>query len=336
MKSLCGVTLKMVIINKDINTAGVPCIIVLNWQSGEDTIECINSIIEHVKADFKLIVVDNNSLDNSKEIIQSYLVNVFGGVGVYSYGGDLREEIKAGEISSRRVIFVKNSVNGGYGAGNNIGIKIGYYLGCDSFWILNNDCVLTSDALSPLLQMVKSDGVGFVGSVITNSHNVIECYGGARIFPILGRTVLIKTQDLFEKLSNTYLSGASILVARRVIDDVGYINEGYFMYFEEVDWQFRGITKGYKLRVAKNSKIIHKSGEKIRGHTYYYYRARSSMLFIRRFYGVMMTIVSLFFMIITEAIQNILRPEATIWTIKGALAGIYSSLEEDYHDDNNK
>lgn len=238
-----------------------PGIVVLNWQNWDATIECINSIVEHVKMEFALIVVDNNSMDGSQEMIHSHLVSVFEDVGVYCHSGNLTDELKMDVNLSKNVIFVKNEVNGGYGAGNNIGIKIAYYFGCDCFWVLNNDCVLINDALTPMVQMIENHGVGFVGSVLEKTKGVVECYGGGSIFPVLGRTRLIKNERIFENAFNPYLMGASMLVARSVIDKVGYINESYFMYFEEIDWQFRGIKNDYSLCVASASRIIHKSGE---------------------------------------------------------------------------
>ncbi len=85
-------------------------------------------------------------------------------------------------------------------------------------------------------------------------------------------------------MDTEYLTGCSLLVKRRVIEDIGLMNEAYFLYFEETEWCIKANKKGYRLRYAPDSVVYHKesvSVRKIKG-AMYYYLTRNRLFFIQR------------------------------------------------------
>ncbi len=149
-------------------------IIILNYNGWKDTIECLESVLKNDYENYQIIVVDNDSPNNSME----YIINWAKGKQEVIYdensqlkhlsqpfeskpleyvlytkeealnGGDKEKESKL----NNPIIFIQSGENGGFAAGNNIGIK--YALTKDDFeyvWLLNNDTVVDEYALYNLV-----------------------------------------------------------------------------------------------------------------------------------------------------------------------------------------
>jgi GT2 family glycosyltransferase len=304
-------------------------IIVLNWQSPVETIACVDSLLRNLTyGDYQIFIVDNNSKDGSQTLIFNYLSTLPHKIIVVTHKKYTGYSSCKITNDSKSIVFVLSDYNGGYGYGNNLGLKLLDQNGFKYAWILNNDCIIKNDALSPMLQIAQTTQSKFVGSVIIKSSGSIECYGGGRIYPLLGRTKLLKTKYKFINAAYPYLMGASLLVDMSFIREHGYISEEYFMYFEEIDWQFRSVISRGKIDVSQSSLIFHKSGDKVRGKTYYYYKARSSIIFIQKFHGIAYIPSALLFMALTEGLQNSFRPKIFFWTLQGGFSGIYYIIQK--------
>jgi GT2 family glycosyltransferase len=151
------------------------------------------------------------------------------------------------------VIVVDNSeTNLGFAAGCNVGIKRALDLGSDCVWLLNNDAVASPDTLSRLLARLKP-GVGAVGSVILNADGSVQVWGGGCVKT--GRSVVRrKPGDV------SWLSACSLLVTREAIEATGGFDEGFFMYWEDVDLSFRIKDAGLALAVADDAFVTHFGG----------------------------------------------------------------------------
>lgn len=257
------------------------CILVLNWRSKEETVACIDSLKEKVAGEYALLIVDNNSGDGSVEYIQEETERKFTSVRTYKNHQKLDVRLENGEAC----IF-ETEENGGYAYGNNIGMQIAFSMGYKFVWILNNDTIVVDDALQPMLNKISDEscGLGVVGSVIKKLNGDVECYGGGVVFPCLGRVKVVKkNSDLKLGSDNFFLMGSSILVPKMVYEKVGPIDESYFMYFEEADWQRKMLKAGLTLSVAETSVVYHRSAEKKKSLHYYYYMSRSGVMFSRKY-----------------------------------------------------
>lgn len=272
-------------------------IILLNYNGWQDTIECLESVLKNDYKHYQVIVVDNSSVNNSME----YIINWAEGKQEIYYnetsklkhlsqpfepkplqyiyyskeealkGGDVEKELNC----NNPLIFIQSGKNGGFAAGNNIGIK--YALAKNDFnyiWFLNNDTVIKNNTLNVLINSYKSISkrkkIGMLGSSLLYYSNPEYIQGlGATYNPIKSVGNHNFLHNKYNELVNTqlfevdYVIGASFIVSKQFIDDVGLLTEEYFLYFEELDFAQRGLDFNYKSFVEPKSIVYHKEGASI-------------------------------------------------------------------------
>lgn len=212
-------------------------IIVLNWNGWGDTLECLASLQRLDYSNYQVIVVDNGSTDDSVMRIREYAPHV--------------ELLETGR-------------NLGFSAGCNVGIVRALEQAADYVWLLNNDTTVDPGALTSLVHTAMSDArTGATGSAIYSAHtpHQLEAWGGGRINFWLGRSRHAK-QPVPDNVID-FLTGASILISRTVIEHLGLLDEGFFMYWEDTDYCFRLRRAGYRIAVAGQSRIWHKGSASV-------------------------------------------------------------------------
>lgn len=256
-------------------------VILLNYNSWKDTVECIDSLLQSSYENFNIIVVDNCSSDDSIEKISQYLkmgrlslenhnYNFKDKYTILNYDGSnfSIEEIK----NESRVYFIKNSSNGGFSKGNNIGLKF-----CESklnskyYWILNNDTIVDRYAIENLVLFSESNNNdGFIGATILEYYNpkTIQCTCGAKYykaFTISKNCNEGKSIDEIDSLteSSNFISGCSIFGHKSLFLKVNNLSEDYFLYFEELDLMQKANRHNIKKKWAKNVYVYHKEGASI-------------------------------------------------------------------------
>lgn len=245
-------------------------IILVNYNGINDTIECIESLKKINYSNYKIIIIDNGSSDNS--------VNI------------LREKYN----SEIKIIDLKK--NYGFAGGNNIGINMALNENIDYVLLLNNDTVVEKNFLKELVILAENNKqIGVVGGKIYYFDDKKKIwYAGAKINTLTGKTKHIGVDEYdkgqYDKISETdYVTGCMMLVSTNVIKRVGNMDESYFLYYEETDWSVRIKNAGYKLIYQPNSIIYHKvsrSTKKI-NHVMGYYYDRNSYYFVMKNYGIL-------------------------------------------------
>jgi len=258
-------------------------IILLNYNGWRDTIECLESVLKNDYKNYQIIVVDNDSPNNSMD----YIINWAEGRQevLYDENSQLkhlsqpfkkkpldyvfytkREALNGGDKGKESnlnnpVILIQAGENGGFAAGNNIGIK--YALSKDDFqyvWLLNNDTVIEKSSLSLLVSHASKKGLGISGSALIYYDNPkkVQAYGGhINKFFATGSHIL-DVSEIEEKLD--YVVGASFLLNKKVLDKTGLLPEEYFLYYEETDYCFNASNNGFRLGVDIDSIVYHKEG----------------------------------------------------------------------------
>ncbi len=235
-------------------------IIILNYNGFADTIECLESIDRITYKNYKIVIVDNNSTDDSEnKIIDWFQARKKD----YTYLTIDKIETK----SDKKFSLIQSGGNKGFGAGNNIGIKYALLNETNYVLILNNDTVVENNFLQPLVKICETDkSIGVVSSKIYyyDKPNAIWFNGGkfnrytARI-----KHINYKENDIgqvtFE--NSTFVSGCSWLSPSFIFTEIGLFNEKYFMYVEDVEFSQRIRNAGYKLKVSDESIIYHKVKE---------------------------------------------------------------------------
>lgn len=274
-------------------------IILVNYNNWEDTIECLESVFKSTYPCYQVIVIDNDSPNNSilhlvswaegrQEIVYDKndqlkkcilpfeskpIKYTLYNTSKIQFDSDLNQEDK-----SNPLIFIKSNENNGFSAGNNIGIKYAMAKGdADYIWLLNNDTVIERDTLESLVKKSRfykdnNKKIGIIGAklMLYDNPNVIQGVGGIykKLFSIPKHYGELEEdcgqydhEQVIQQIS--YPIGASLFIFPEFIKDVGLMCEDYFLYYEELDWVLRGKAKGWELGYCWEAKIFHKEGQSI-------------------------------------------------------------------------
>lgn len=229
--------------------------IVLNYRTAEMTLRSVQAAWREMAGlDGEIIVVDNDSQDGSFETLQSGLR------APWAQGAPIR--------------LVASAVNGGFGAGNNVGIRAGLGDGShpDYVYILNSDAFPGPGAIRRLIDHLETHPeAGFAGSYIHGPEGdahvtafrfpsiLSELEGAARFGPVsrlLERhKVPLGVPDTTRRVD--WLAGASLLMRHDVLDRIGLFDECFFLYFEETDLCLRAARAGFQTHYVRDSHVAH-------------------------------------------------------------------------------
>ena len=248
------------------------CIILVNYNGYLDTIECLESIFSQNYPNVRVIVVDNNSPNGSLSFINEWAYKYSTKINKDSqfHYSCSKAEIEALNIPTLqyKLITVQAGANLGFAGANNIGMRYGLACNCDYFWLLNNDTIINSDTLPKLVQYIKTNKIGILGSKLCyyDHPDTIQALGGKyNKFLALSKHIGEGVKDTGVYSSGVYTNidypvGASMFVSKSFIKEVGLLDEDYFLYFEELDWTHRARQKGWSIGTALESTVLHKEG----------------------------------------------------------------------------
>jgi GT2 family glycosyltransferase len=212
-------------------------IVVLNYNGWRDTAACLSSL-ERLSYDNKeVVVVDNGSSDDSVLHIRR-------------------------DFSS--VKLIEAGANLGFAGGCNLGIRYALSRGAQFVWLLNNDTEVAAGALSALVDRAKNDErIGAVGSAIyfMDRPDRMQAWGGGSINFRLGRSRHFLRPVGDDQIE--FITGASMLISRAAIESIGFLDEGFFMYWEDADFCFRLRHANWRLAVADQSKVWHRASSSV-------------------------------------------------------------------------
>jgi GT2 family glycosyltransferase len=209
----------------------VKCILV-NWNGWRDTVECLKALKESRYPNLTILVVDNGSNNDSVARIRA---------------------------AHPDVLLLENGKNLGFAGGNNVGIRYALAHGAEYVWLLNNDTEPAPDALSALIAKSLTDRrIGAVASICyyADKPSTVQVWAGARVNLWVGYGRNSTEPHPDEWFHSLY--GASMLIARPAIEDVGMLDEGFFHYWEETEFCLRLRKQNWLLAAAPESKVLHK------------------------------------------------------------------------------
>ncbi|HIK58845.1 MAG: glycosyltransferase family 2 protein [Verrucomicrobiales bacterium] len=239
-------------------------IIILNWNGLKDTLECLESVYKLEYSNFEVIVVDNGSTDNPANIIR----NTF-----------------------PTVVLIENQENLGYTGGNNVGMRHAMARDAEYVWLLNNDTVVESSSLKKLvLASEKSSDIGLVTPILYyyDKPDQLQSFGGVVVWKENQIISFKRLKDIPSTKSDNRMTiclwGTALLIKKDVIDNVGYLNNDFFAYWEDADYSVRTASKGYRNILEPKAVIHHKTplpmpGTVSRSPHYFYYMVRNECIF---------------------------------------------------------
>lgn len=246
-------------------------IVILNWNREKDTLECLDSLARTNYPSFSIVVVDNGSTDGSLEAIARWG----------------REHLP--------LTLIRNAENLGFVRGSNQGMRHALSTNTEYVFLLNNDTVVDTDAISLLVataerSVERSGDVGMVGPKIYQygKDNVLDS-AGTRTIPWLAQGFLIghgeEDHGQYDHPGDLpYVTGTALLVKRAVLEKVGLMDEDYFCYFDDFDWGLKARRAGFKLLLEPRA-VVHHKGSQTAGFNspfYVHHMVRSRILFARK------------------------------------------------------
>ena len=260
-------------------------IILLNYRTPDLVGPCLESLAGELRAPGRrLVVVDNASGDDSVARIRA---------AIRAQGLEDRAEL----IEAER--------NGGFSYGHNRGIEA---VEADLYLLLNSDTLMRPGALDALVSAAEEDaGAGLIAPRLEWSDGIPQesCFryaspaseflAAARTGPLsaLGRRFEVALPVPQDGLADVeWVSFAAVVIRREVLDAIGPLDEGYFMYFEDMDYCRRARQAGWRIRYAPSAGVVHlrggSSSVKQRFSTRsrvpsYYWASRNR--YFRRFHG---------------------------------------------------
>lgn len=305
-------------------------IVVLNFNGWEDTLECIKSLDSTLMCeslDVSLIVIDNNSENESIKEIDHFLSNQYG--DLYLLTEDNNEAV------THKIVLFKSSKNLGFSAGNNIGMRIAIKKGSDYVMLLNNDTSVEDGFLQPLVQLMELDtNLGMVGPKIFDYFNRSEYTLGGNYNKFKGSGYSFYNTEKADKKRLNYLSGCCWLIRSNAIGKCGLMDEAFFLYVEDVDYSCAFYNNGYRLSCTKDSVIYHKEGRStsIR-ESLFYYNTRNRLYLNKKLgYPFYVNWVFYSYLFITRFVYYIKYPSLRPYlkrAIKDFRNGKYGKIEMD-------
>jgi hypothetical protein len=225
-------------------------VIIVTWNSRKDMEACLSSLPHGVQRHtFEVLLVDNASADDTVALSRKVMPSVQ---------------------------ILKNARNAGFAAANNqaLALAAGRYL-C----LLNPDTVLGEHALDTLVEFLDAHPVVWAcGPGMLNRDGTpqrtgvrfpslwnlfVETLYLDRVFP--STRLFGRHREFYEDPSRAhavdYVQGSCLMLRREVLDSIGKLDEGFFMYFEETDWCYRIGKAGGKVWIVPSAGVIHFGGE---------------------------------------------------------------------------
>lgn len=207
-------------------------IVIVTYNSSKYIEKCINSLLLLNNQNYKIIIIDNNSYDNTVQLISLKFEKY---------------------IDNKRISIIVNSKNLGYAYGINRAIDFSVkFDDCEYFWLLNSDVVVSSNCLDILFENSKTNNIISPGLYDYKNHKQIQSFGG------VVNSVFMTTKNQTIKNHNIdFISGASLFFKKNIIEKIGLLPETYFMYYEDVDWCTKAKKNKIKLEIIDNCQVYH-------------------------------------------------------------------------------
>lgn len=307
-------------ISVDENVPPAVVTVLVNWNGSDDTIECLESLLISDYPNHFIVVVDNGSKDGSLSELAAWAMG---------YKNTPSKSVQFQELAAKtcdkpvplvslsvedvakgkgwdpdaKIFLIDAKRNNGFAGGVNIGLRFALANSAVSYvWILNNDTVVAPDCLSRMERRLRDEKeAAMCGSRILFywQPDRVQVLGGGRFSRWTGTSRLIGNNESVSSAvdvqevesSLDHLSGASMLVSRNFIEKAGLMDEGYFLYYEELDWVMRGKNR-YRLVYADDAVVYHKEGASIgsshrrtnRSPLSCFFMVRSRLRFTRKFF----------------------------------------------------
>ena len=217
--------------------ADVTSIVIVNWNTKELTARCLQSIYDRNSSHIEILLVDNASSDGSVEYLRQRFPDM---------------------------IYIVNDDNVGYARANNLAMKKARG---DVFLLLNSDTeILSPEPVEKIRTFfAQSPNVGIVGAKLFGPNGRILSLGREFITvrSLVKSQIFFNNSPFFRKRipisrqTVDYVDGAFLAIRKQVVDQIGFMNEKYFMYAEDMEWCANAKDAGWRIAVLPDIEVLH-------------------------------------------------------------------------------
>ncbi len=250
-------------------------IVTITFNSSKVIAPFFECVFKQSYKNFKLYIIDNGSSDNTLDLIN--------------------------DISDKRIVLIKNKKNFGVAKANNQGVKIAIEEKCKKIMFLNNDVEFEKDLIYKLVKFQKEKKCGLVAPkmMFFNNPKLIwyagSWYNKKKGYLPLHRGINKIDKGQYDKIAQVeYAPTCCLLLDNKVFEDVGLMDEKYFVYFDDTDFLYRVLTiSQHKLFYYPYVQFFHKVGsltnsfnndlgKVYRGSFFLKYNTRNHIYFLRK------------------------------------------------------
>ena len=209
-------------------------IVIINWKKYDFTYKCINSVLNSSFKNFKIILVDNQ------------------------YNKDELYELSR----NKKIHIIKNKINHGFAKANNQGIKYALKNKYDYIMLLNNDTLIKNDLLKILIKHSNTLNQKIIQPLILNYDGTKIWNAGGTINNFFGTFQTYKKGENFKNFKSNrhftdWFTGCCVFIKSEIFNEVGYFDERFFAYYEDVDFSIRLKANGYSVGMMNDSYLQH-------------------------------------------------------------------------------
>ena len=230
--------------------------VVLNYQSDQDTVECVRRLRELDYRRYRIVIVDNASPDGSEARLRAAL---------------------PGET------IVQRGRNLGYGDGNNLGIELALAAGARFIWIVSPDVHVAPDCLRHMMALMeRRPEIGICGPVVHVGQRAVLRWVlaerlGFQAWAHTKRASALGSPD-GDHVETGFVEGGALLIRSDVVRQVGAFRSDLFMYYEDCELSLRARDAGWKLATCMKAHVFTRWNDGRRNRRYYYMTRNSIAL----------------------------------------------------------
>jgi len=243
------------------------CVLILTWNRRDEVLSCVEHALSIEYPNYEVVAIDNASEDGTQAALRE------------KYPG---------------ITLLENPANLGYTGGNNRGLRYALERGADYMLIVNSDIILPPNLLRRIVPVASSsDDIAAVGvknlkmsdpSTVWATYSEVTYRRG--LLEVIGREQPDGPEyDVVKDVPG--VSGACMLLRREALEEVGLLDDRFFIYHEDFDWCQRAISKGYRCVYAGTAHVLHKGSSStdetheivLPGH---YFLVRNAILFAKK------------------------------------------------------
>lgn len=258
------------------------CIILVNYNGGIYNDKCLASIFESTVADqIQVVIVDNHSSDGSKEELYQ------------KWGND------------KRVHIIALEENVGFAKANNVGLRWAMDNGITRYLLLNNDTEIAPNAVECMWRCHEENCCIVTPKIYYADQRDMLWSAGGKFTPIIKKPVQIGLNEkdahkYNQSMDCDFANGCAVFFNEEIISKTGFLDESFFLYYEDTEFSARALEKGVRIRYCADAKVYHKVNGSTKGNqnsANVYYITRNWLIYSKLHLGRKMCLFWMYFLL---------------------------------------